>query len=342
MVIIINSNDDMPRSLDTSRKQISRAKHIASERFGLPAKSTRQPSEPGFFSRTVIVKLKDDREVVVQFRPETLDLKPFIVAKSVLGALVPDIEEILVEALAKDRIWTYLMTCVPGKCADDLSNDRRAEARVKYCRSLGNVFSKAQLAEDSSDAVEQYIRPHMQLLLDSEDATVVQFREEVLRLHKRLNDIKKLPLFVAHYDLNELNFLIDPATFEVTGLIDWELSRPLPLGMGFERIHVLAGEYSRGIFRQLSEFEEAERGFWNTLCAGLLPETKAFFDKDPLLIQDALKLGTILGCFMQENGELIKPNQVACRALPVHLTYQLPMIRGSKQPYTHENTERFS
>ena len=192
MVIIINSNDDLPRSLDTSRKQISRAKRIASERFDLPAKSTRQPSEPGFFSRTVIVKLEDDREVVVQFRPEILDLKPFIVAKSVLGALVPDIEEILVEALAKDHVWTYLMTCVPGKCADDLPHDRRAEARVKYCRSLGSVFSKAQLAEDSSDTVEQNIRPHIQLLLDSEDVTVMQFREEVLRLQKRLKRYEKV------------------------------------------------------------------------------------------------------------------------------------------------------
>ena len=46
---------------------------------------------------------------------------------------------------------------------------------------------------------------------------------------------------------------------EVSGLIDWELSTPLPFGVGFSRIHTLAGEYSDRKFHMPPEFKDAEK-----------------------------------------------------------------------------------
>lgn len=45
--------------------------------------------------------------------------------------------------------------------------------------------------------------------------------------------------------------------------MDWEFSSPLPFGIGFGRIHTLAGEFSERKFHMPAEFEESERGFWH-------------------------------------------------------------------------------
>lgn len=104
-------------------------------------------------------------------------------------------------------------------------------------------------------------------------------------------------LFVSHFDLNEVNVLLSDEC-EVTGLVDWEFSSPLTFGMGFSRIHTLAGDYSEGRFYMLPEFEEAERGFWTELFDGL-------------------------------------PEPVA---LPKHVTYRIPFMRGSDPAYAQETS----
>jgi hypothetical protein len=41
----------------------------------------------------------------------------------------------------------------------------------------------------------------------------------------------------------------------VSALVDWGLSHPRPFGVGFGRIHTLAGEYSEGEFYMSDGFE---------------------------------------------------------------------------------------
>lgn len=55
----------------------------------------------------------------------------------------------------------------------------------------------------------------------------------------------------------------------ITGLIDWELSTPLPFGVGFGRIHTYAGEYTGGEILVPEESEDAERAFWTELFDGI-------------------------------------------------------------------------
>ncbi|KAI0427433.1 hypothetical protein F5Y09DRAFT_344693 [Xylaria sp. FL1042] len=72
-------------------------------------------------------------------------------------------------------------------------------------------------------------------------------QETVESFAKRLDELAQLPLWVAYYDLNDVNVLINKEC-EVTALIDWELSAPLPFGAGFGRIHTIPGEYTGGEF----------------------------------------------------------------------------------------------
>lgn len=59
--------------------------------------------------------LQNGEELVIQFRPEPLDLESFEVACRVLGPVVPDIKLLRDEELEGDGIWAYWMTRVRGR-----------------------------------------------------------------------------------------------------------------------------------------------------------------------------------------------------------------------------------
>lgn len=146
-----------------------------------------------------------------------------------------------------------------------------------------------------------------------------------------LEQLKKLPLWVAHYDLNEVNVLIDEDC-NVTGLIDWDLSSPLPFGVSFGRIHTYAGEYTGGEFWVPDEFEDAERAFWNELFDGIPADTRDKLKGQIDLVQDAVILGTLMDCLSWENEKVIV-GSVSIKALPKLLTYRIPFARGNEPPY---------
>lgn len=128
-----------------------------------------------------------------------------------------------------------------------------------------------------------------------------------------------------------MNVLIDEDC-NVTGLIDWELSTPLPFGVNFGRIHTYAGEYTGGEFWAPDEFEDAERAFWNALFDGMPADTRDKLMKQIDLVQDGVIVGTILDCFSFEEGQ-VSVGGVSKKALPKFLTYRIPFVRGNEPPY---------
>ncbi|KAI1350296.1 hypothetical protein F5Y01DRAFT_286444 [Xylaria sp. FL0043] len=206
-----------------------------------------------------------------------------------------------------------------------------AEGRIAVNKSLGRVFSKGCLADNSSEAVVGKIRPHLDAILVSTLEETLPYKNTAQGFLYSLEELAKLPLWVAHYDLNDVNVLIDE-NFAVTAMIDWELSSPLPFGVDFGRIHTLAGEYSDGEFWMPDEFEVAERGFWKELFDGMTRDTRKALEKRINLVQDAVILGTLLDCFFLEDGK-VGCSQIALKALPKFLTYRIPFIRGSEPPY---------
>lgn len=86
------------------------------------------------------------------------------------------------------------------------------------------------------------------------DRRVQHYKAKIERLLREVDQLKSLPLFVSHFDLNQLNILVDEK-YQVTGIIDWEYSRNLLFGMRFSRIHTLAGEISDGEFNMPETFE---------------------------------------------------------------------------------------
>lgn len=333
MVIEITSDDELPECLNTTSKQAQKARELAYSHSGIPAKKARSPLLQGFFSRTMIVTLQTGEEVVIRFRPESLDLEPFELARRVLGPVVPEIKQLQDEELEGEGMWAYWMTCVPGKIWLEGVRGKDPKCLVTINRSLGRILSKGRVEGSSELVIDQKVRPHLAVLLSSEDDQIRPFHNVTSKLLGKLDRLKMLPLFVSHFDLNTVNVMVDDDC-EVSGLVDWELSTPLPFGMGFGRINTLAGEFSEKKFRMPLEFEEAERGFWQEVYDGIPADVRNLFDTDPGVIQIAVTLGTLLDIFQLEEGTIGPCNRVVVEALPKLLTYRIPFIRGSDPPYS--------
>ncbi|KAF2792725.1 hypothetical protein K505DRAFT_325968 [Melanomma pulvis-pyrius CBS 109.77] len=333
MVIEITSDADLPKCLNTVSKQAAKARQLAQSYSGIPAKKAQGPRPQGFFSRTMIVTLQNGEEVVIQFRPEPLDVEPFKVARRVLGPAVPDVKILQDEELEREGIWTYWITCIPGKTWFDGARGKGPQTLVTTVQSLGRILSKGRIEGSSELVVDRKLRPHVELLLSSEDNQIRRFHGVARDLFGKLDQLKILPLFISHFDLNDFNIMVDD-NCEVSGLIDWELSTPLPFGMGFSRIHTLAGEFSEKRFHMPPEFEDAEKGFWQEIYNGIPEDLYRLFHANPGVVQIAVALGTLLDAFQLDEGKIGPYNPVVVEALPKLLTYRIPLIRGSGSPYS--------
>ncbi|PHH93376.1 hypothetical protein CDD83_3689 [Cordyceps sp. RAO-2017] len=109
------------------------------------------------------------------------------------------------------------------------------------------------------------------------------------------------------------------------------LSAPLPFGLGFGRIHSLAGENSCGEFCEPPGFEAAERAFWAELFRGMPPDIRTSLEKPADLIQDAVIRATLLSIFCFEDGK-VDAGDMYLRPLPKFLTYRIPVITGQDPP----------
>lgn len=331
---MVTSDADLPKLLDTPAKQVKWIKKLVTEHLGSAAKRFDKPPMQGMFSRTMFVTLADGREVVVQFRTEALDIDAFKIAKGALGPCVPDATTLASKELEEEGAWAYSFPRLLGNMWHQGVAGGGAEGRIAVNKSLGHVFSKGCLAESSEEAVTKTIRPHLNAILASPLQELQPFKGTLQGFSDKLDEFGQLPLWVAHYDLNDVNVLIDE-NCDVSGLIDWELSSPLPFGVGFGRIHTLAGEFTGGEFWMPDEFEDAERGFWNELLDGIPTSVREALEKQFELVQDAVILGTLLDCFFLDNGK-VGCSPIVLKALPKFLTYQIPQTRGQKQPYQEQ------
>lgn len=335
MVIFVESDADMPSCLNDPSKQMAKALDLANIYFNNDAKEARMARPQGFFSRTVIVNLGSGKEIVIQFRVEILDITPFDIARRTLGSVVPEIQEISDQELRKEGIRVYWMNCMPGRVWCSITSHEFAESQVTTVRSLGRILSRGLIQQEQPlDILDGRLRSHLKLIQCSTDPEIQKFASVALDLDARLHLLEPLPIYVSHFDLNDVNILIDEF-HQVSGIIDWELSTPLPFGMGFYRIHTLAGEYFNRKFRLTENYHEAEQGFWEEIWCGISADVRQVCDQNLNGVQVAVALGTLLNAFqVDDKGRLGNHSKTVMNALPTLLSYQIPMLRAEgQQPY---------
>lgn len=332
MAIAIESDHDLPNCLNTATKQAKKAKQLAQSYTGVLAKSARGPRIQGFFSRTMIVSLANGESLVIQFRPEPLDLEPFKIARQKLRDVVPDIGLLEDEELKKETIYAYWMTCIPGTTWFEGVRGQGYEAVIGINKTLGRILSQGYLQDDSEAVVKERLRPHLDLIAGSDRSEVQPFCATARHLLQDLHILEKLPLFVSHFDLNEMNIMLDD-NCQISGIIDWELSYPLPFGAGLSSIHTLAGEFVDSKFHVPADFEQAERGFWQEMFNGVPKNVRDALNTNLHAVQMSLIVGTLISTFQLEDGCLGPVNPVSVAALTKFLTYRIPQLRGRGLPY---------
>jgi len=126
---------------------------------------------------------------------------------------------------------------------------------VEATKSLGRILSPGHVLGASEAVVDSKIKGRLELLKSKNNAW--KFRADIQRLLNSIDKLKYLLLWVSHADINRLNILVEDSG-QVSGIVDWELSKSLPFGVGLSRMHNLAGRYWNRMFHMPKEFEETE------------------------------------------------------------------------------------
>jgi hypothetical protein len=79
-----------------------------------------------------------------------------------------------------------------------------SQTRVTTVRSLDRILSKDHVDDSSRLVINRKLHPHLELLLASEDPHIRSFHVVARDLIGKLDKLKNLPLFVAHFDLNDV------------------------------------------------------------------------------------------------------------------------------------------
>ena len=157
------------------------------------------------------------------------------------------------------------------------------------------------------------------------------FRSIIQGLLKDAHQLEKLPLFLSHLDLNEMNVMV-LETGELSGIIDWELSPPPePFGMGCNRLHTIADEINMGEFSERENFTAMETVFWEEIIGSAPEPIRTTLENNPEAIQTSFMIGTVLDAL----GDSSEGNfdMVVIKALPKFLKYRIPALRGDAPPY---------
>jgi hypothetical protein len=116
-----------------------------------------------------------------------------------------------------------------------------------------------------------------------------RFALNLERVRKELPSLfsTALPFVLSHGDLNVMNFLVNPQTGKITGIVDWAESRILPFGFALYGLENLLGWMDSEGWHYYDRYRELESLFWETFRK----EAHNFSDSDLYLIRAARMAG---------------------------------------------------
>ena len=321
------SDTDFSNELNNAKKQIEKAKELASQHLGIKAKHAKHTTNQGCFSKTIEVILENSTAVIIQFRIKALGTEPFNRARALLGDKVPIIEAIDDRNLANAGMLAFYMSRIPGKPWGEYKNLWNDKQRIKAAKSLGKLFACCFTVEDASDTVYTAIIPNLCKIRALQRDDLKEFFPYIEKLIADATALKKLPSFLGHFDLNEFNLMVGEDS-EVTGVVDWELSPgPRPFGIACYCIQFLAGEIVDKYFRERAAFEAMDRAFWEGLLENTPEKIQAVLDSNMEAVQTGVLIGMLFRVMAIE-GDNVVVNERFLKSLHKLMSYRIPPIRG--------------
>ncbi|ESK89327.1 aminoglycoside phosphotransferase [Moniliophthora roreri MCA 2997] len=244
---------------------VKEAEDAARSYFTSQPISARSHKEQGLFSRTLVVTLEDDTDVIVQLKDNEVDLTKVALARGLLGDIVPEMHR----AKAKRVYFAYVAPIIRGTLWH-LKTERKElslEQEVRVASQIAHLISRCSLGIDSSGIVDSYVQPRLEKILEKEELTE-DARLRIERLCGLTEHLKSLPLVLCHIDINSRNVILNKKA-RIVGLLDWEFACLLPFGMNAWCIRYLSMPCIAGKERLVERTQPMAESFWQTLTAGL-------------------------------------------------------------------------
>ncbi|KAH7878939.1 uncharacterized protein C8R40DRAFT_689629 [Lentinula edodes] len=273
---------------------LAEATAIAEKYHRSKAVSTRMTEFQGMFSKTVIIKLEDESEWVVQLRDNEIDTTKVALARSKLGDVVPFVHR----ASPLKAHFAFIAPFVHGKVWCKKDKELSGAERVSIATQLGGMLARCAINEDSSAMIDSYVIPRLRYILDHSfvDGTHPQLRARIEDLANQAPSTHVLPLAVIHEDVNSMNIILDDESNGIAALIDWEAASLLPLGSNAWCIRFLATVNRNRIDYETDDTLPMTRGFWTGLVDNLPLHLKGRKDVLEALLS-AMQIGLVMFIF---------------------------------------------
>ncbi|KAF2229418.1 hypothetical protein EV356DRAFT_455885 [Viridothelium virens] len=197
---------------------------------------------------------------LLQFRPKQFAIDVELVAKArlIYGACVPRVwrpgtvknPNAKAQHLEKRQLLIYEMDLLPGHPYPLLQPHTKSLSPDAYHRQLRLVRDLAAFlargyhaantttttpasSPASTPQMTGKVGPHLTFKLSrlAHDLPTPRLRAHAQRALSRLHLLRALPLVLNHGDLVPTNVLVDRATFELRGVVDWAEAEVLPWGV---------------------------------------------------------------------------------------------------------------
>ncbi len=113
------------------------------------------------------------------------------------------------------------------------------------------------------------------------------------------------PQVLTHCDFSKTNILVNPHTYEVTGIVDWSLARLQPFGLGLDCLFLMTGCMDLSGWHDYACQLRLREAFWAEFWTALgIEEADALHRKDiRATAEAAAKIGAVLRYAFDRNSD---------------------------------------
>ncbi|KAF1966825.1 hypothetical protein BU23DRAFT_517258 [Bimuria novae-zelandiae CBS 107.79] len=226
----------------------------------------------GAFSYTVV---GGSPPRLVQFRcsESDIDMNLLHLARSIHGGLVASTishghiglsQPLSIYIIERLPGITYMESCLTNGVTAALSpeqSQRQKNTVIDFARFFAASWKAPQPMETRS--VQDSFMSKLQLLAQKLPS---RFSDSVEELSNNLSLLfsEGYPAVLTHGDLCEMNFLVDPETGHLTGVIDWAEAGILPFGCALWGLENILGFMDRRGWHYFDSYQELEDLFWRS------------------------------------------------------------------------------
>ncbi|CRK29160.1 hypothetical protein BN1723_014248 [Verticillium longisporum] len=278
---------------------------------------------PGSLSYTVVCtktqgqEQQDGEAIVVSFRESESGLDEGIaeLARMVHGCLVPQSVSHGIANGSDPPIAIYTMPLLPGvTCLEalsyqaDMDSDEEAK-HICFITHLARYFARCWSAPQP---MESRIRAEHQALISQRLARLMASPSVIVPI-SMLSELQTVlpllfsseyPQVLTHGDFSKTNVLVNPNTYEVTGIVDWSLATVQPFGIDLDCLYLMTGCMNLTGWHYFTCRPRLLETFWAEFwtSSGIMNNSGVNRENVRAMVDAAAKIGAVLRYAFDRNA----------------------------------------